>query len=88
MCGCGKADVSRLFQARGDSYRIGWLYGTILQAVRLRDLTIFLRLRNKFTAIQNKVFDVADCARDIGCGIGLPAARSNATAGKPLLRKS
>jgi hypothetical protein len=51
MCGCGKADVSRLFQARGDSYRIGWLYRTILQAVRLRDLTLFLRLRNKNTSI-------------------------------------
>ena len=39
-CGCGKVDVSRLFQARGDSYRIGWLYSTFLQAVRLRNLTL------------------------------------------------
>jgi hypothetical protein len=52
MCGCGKADVGRLFQARGDSYRIGWLYRTFLQAVRLRNLTVFLRLRNKFTTVQ------------------------------------
>jgi hypothetical protein len=51
MCGCGKADVSRLFQARGDSYRIGWLYRTILQAFRLRDLTLFLRLRNENTSV-------------------------------------
>jgi hypothetical protein len=51
MCGCGKADVSRLFQACGDSYRFGWLYRTFLQAVRLRNLILFLRIRNKNTSV-------------------------------------
>ena len=53
MCGCGEADVGRLFQARGGGYRTGGLYRTLLQAVRLRNLTVFLRLRNKNITVRN-----------------------------------
>lgn len=44
---CGAIDVCKLHTSERYSFRIRWIFGTELQAIRLRDLILFLSSRNK-----------------------------------------